>query len=495
MRTVTVAWMFGVVWMSCVSGSQFATYCRAIGFADWHFGISAALPYVGTLGQILAVVLIERTGLRKYQFLHTQILGRSLWLAVAAIPLLLPVPSDAAVWSVMAVLLAIYLMDALSSPAWLTWMGHLIPRRIRGRYFARRTQWSQVVQVVVVLAVGITVDRLGAATGATGTFTPTTLLYGICVILAIGSVFGVTDPMLFHRIREVLPPAYNRNDVPILRLLVEPFKNRLFRYYVVYWTAFTFTMTVAAWYWWLCAIELLGFSKLAINILFLVVVPLTGIVSSGWWGKAIDRFGRKPILVIAGAGSVINIIPWLIASPNLPNSASLVTAINGVAGVVGSLAGHGDWTWVDIHTPTTSYMICLGATIVGGVAGTGIGLAQTSIVLGFSDGQGRSTYIAVASILSSVGGIFGGLFGGYLAKLLEHLHGDPIRWGPLLWNNWHVLFAIVVATRALTLLLLWRMPDPGATMTRDVLRVVRSNISNNVMSVLFYPLRIFGWKR
>jgi hypothetical protein len=84
MRTTTVAWMFGVVWLACVSGSHVKVFARMLGFNDFAFGLMAAVPFLATFAQILASVLIERTGLLKFQFLQCATIHRLCWLAVAA---------------------------------------------------------------------------------------------------------------------------------------------------------------------------------------------------------------------------------------------------------------------------------------------------------------------------------------------------------------------------------------------------------------------------
>lgn len=123
LRTVTLAWVFGVVWLSAVSGSHFKILASTLGFNNLAFGLLATLPFLATFGQLLAALLIERTGLLKYQFIHCAAIHRLLWLAVAAIPLVLPVPSPVAVVAMLVVLSGSWFMGALSAPAWLTWMG------------------------------------------------------------------------------------------------------------------------------------------------------------------------------------------------------------------------------------------------------------------------------------------------------------------------------------------------------------------------------------
>ncbi len=496
MRLVTAAWMFGVVWMSCVSGSQFITFARMMGLEDFGFGVLQALPFIATFGQFFAAILIERTGLRKFQFMTCATFGRSLWMLLAVIPFVLPIPSKAAVWAMMSILLVIYFMDALASPAWLTWMGYLIPRRIRGRYFAVRAQITQVVQIIVVIAVGILVDAM-TVQGASETqpWLQPGLLYTICGILAVSSLFGMADILLFRNIREVMPPAYVANTAPVLQMLLEPLKDRVFRNYVAYGAAFTFTTTIGAMFFWRTATEVLHFSKLATNVMFLVIVPVTGIMVSHWWGRMIDRWGRRPVLILGGVGTAVGTGSWLLASPNFSCPDFILGGGNVVAGWVGGFFGHPHWAWFDPRTPVTAYLIVLVGTIVSGIAWSGVALAQTGVILGFSDGKGKSASVAAASVLISIGGAAGALIGGMLSEAMQTLHDHPLTAGPFVWNNWHILFAVAVVGRLLSLLLLRGMPDPGAASTRDLLRYMRSNISNNILSMAFYPLRIFGWRR
>jgi len=69
LRFVTVAWMFGIVWMVGVGGSQMRSFCRMLGFGDFAFGVMNAAPWLAGFMQIVATIIIERTGLKKYHFI------------------------------------------------------------------------------------------------------------------------------------------------------------------------------------------------------------------------------------------------------------------------------------------------------------------------------------------------------------------------------------------------------------------------------------------
>jgi len=522
LRVVTGGYALAMVWMTCVSGSHVKVFCRMLGFTNWHFGLMTALPYLATFAQLAAAVLVERSGMRKYQFLVCGTLHRLIWVAVAMIPLLLPIPAEVAIAAMLVLLCTSSFLAHLASPAWLNWMGDLIPRRIRGRYMASRSRIGSVVRIVVVIAIGIALDQVGRRGVPETAAAQPALLWLTCLVIAIGGVAGVFDILLFRTVREIIPPRRDADDRPpvfyevpkpsrtfrgrlgypfryvgsmISQLLWDPLSDRVFRHYVCYGATITFTTAVGGWYFWLFGLEVLGFSKLGMNVLFMVVAPLCGIATVRMWGRLMDRWGRRPVLIFATAGTLLSVAPWFFATATTPAPALLAETLNGVAHWAGTLLGQGGWVWVRPGTPVGAYLLGMTAAGIGGVCWTGVALAQTGIILGFSDGQGRSKYVAASAALISLGGLVGGLVGGSVTQALAYLQHSPIRVGPLLWTNYHAAFALSLMGRALALLWLIRMPDPGATPVRYVVRLMGANVYNVVVPRLFYPLRLVGLRR
>jgi hypothetical protein len=168
-------------------------------------------------------------------------------------------------------------------------------------------------------------------------------------------------------------------------------------------------------------------------------------------------------------------------------------SINWLAMHMGGLFGYGDWHLITPETPTVAYLLAGVASVLGNSTWTAVGLAQTSIVLGFADGQGRSKYVAASAVFISVGGIAGGVLGGLLVQRLEMLQLHPI--GPFQWNNWHVAFLLSMLARVPAMVALMNMPDPGARTVMGLLRYMGEGVYMNVTQRLFYPLRLFGWDR
>jgi MFS family permease len=518
MRTITMGWMFGVVWMAITSGVQIKSYARILGFNDFAFGVLAAIPFLATFGQVPATIIVEKTGLRKHLFIYAGTISRLLWLVIAVIPWILPVPSNSAVLMLLVVLGVSSFLASLGGPAWFSWMGDLIPRRIRGRYMANRQLVTGSVQVVAVIGLGVLLDSVTQAQAAETATGQHLLMVVLSVLLAVSALFGMTDILLFYRVREVLPPRHEKPRPPVVdirvsrpspfgwwsyplyllrygvevfrQVIIDPLHDSAFRIYVLYAGIMTFAATVSGWFVILFSMETLGFNKLGVNFQLMVLGPVGGILGSRIWGKLIDRWGRRPVLIVATSGLILSMGSWMLVTRDLPQPAWLSEAVASMDHSLTQLIGR-ETSLIGENTSATTYIICAFAGgLLGGFFWTGVGLTQGNIMLGFADGPGRSKYVAASSVLISIGGVLGGLAGGTITQSLQFLQQHPI--GPLQWNNYHAAILASLASFAAGILVLIRMPDPGSGRTRDMLRYMTANVFNVVSPRLFYYLRVLG---
>ncbi|MCY2929040.1 MAG: hypothetical protein NTV86_06010, partial [Planctomycetota bacterium] len=448
--------------------------------------------------QLLASAMVEKTGAVKGPFLRYASISRILWLAVAAVPLFLTIPSTAAVVACLLVMTLSWGTAMMAVPPWVLWMGKLMPRRIRGRFLARRAQITTVIGVGVAILLGVLMNKVFPHKGA---ITPAELptlardyplaLYTICGILAVSAIFGTIDIRLFQRIRELLPtdslpppepaPAVRgswglRHARAAKALLWDPMHDRSFRLNIAYGAAVMFSATVGAAFFWRNAMENIGFSSLSANVMFLVIGPIASIAGARAWGRAVDRWGRQPILVITTAVTVFSVVPWFFATSS--TGSGLAPALHLPAG-----------------TPVGSYLLGALACTLGGFSWTGLELARQGIWFGFTDGPGKSRYVAAYDILTGLGGAIGALVGGLVAQSLNYLEAAPFLVGPFLWNNWHVTFALSMISRIVATGLAVRIPDPGCTDTWTVVRAIRVNTYNTMATWLSSPLRVLMPRR
>jgi len=536
LRLVTAAWGLGIIWMTCISGSWMNTFRRMLGFTDRHFGIMQALPFIATFANLVATILIERTGLRKYLFLFCVGISRLLWLAIAAVVVLMK-PGPAAVWLVLGLLLAIWTLSALGMPAWFVWMGDLIPRRIRGRYLANRSRITRLMQFPVALTLAIVMDRL---IDDSLPFTPQAqpqVMWALCGLFVLAGVFGFADIILFLRIREVIPttpveprrPAVNIRVAPsrlgglagaldhagryvlaaAKELLWGPLQDHAFRRYVLFGGTVAFAMAVGGPFYLRNMRENLGFSHLALNVMFMVLGPLLAVLAVKQYGRLIDRWGRRPVLMLGMTLAVFGVAPYFFASKYTPNPAIVAETVNAAAGFLASLVARGlgamggsldvaGWQLIPPGAPVGAWLICATTIFFGFVGWTGVMLAQQGIILGFADGAGRSKYVAAYAVLAGLGGVLGGVVGGLVADGIYRASWyHPVRWGPFEWNHWHATFLMSMLARVLAVYWVIGMPDPGARRTRDMVRTMGLEMYNLTAARLFYPWRnLFrGWRR
>jgi len=462
LRRITLAWAIGVVWLTAVNGPHFGKFTRMAGFTDLTLGILAALAYVGGFIQPIAGIFIERTGLTKYLFIRFALIHRVLWLPLGVLLLVVPTPSLLGAVIVLLLVGASWLADGVAHPAWLTWMGWLIPPRIRGRYMGHRRMLTTFVGVVAAVVIGAVVWLTEIDGAPTTAADQPALAMALSAFLIVGGICGIIDILLFRRIPEVLSPTGPPDPRPVRRrplsavrhLLIDPMGDSFFRSYVLFRTTLMFAQAIPLLYFSWNMFENLKMNALHANILFMVVTPLIWMAVARPIGRAIDRVGRRPVLMLGAAGTVFSIMPWLFIYPGMP--------------------------------PVAFYVLTFLPALIGSVAWGAVLQAQHIIALGFGDGEGRSRYLAAAGFYVSLGGILGGLAGGALTSSLSFLQSDPIFVGPFLLNNWHAAFAASMILRGTSVLFLIRMRDPGSRPARLAAR--------QLAATLVRPL-VHPWRR
>ena len=445
LRLVTAAWVFGSVWMHITTGATLTRYAQSLGTSEFGFGLLAAIPFAGAILQLPASYVLEKYGHRKRLFLFTGLIHRGLWLAIAAIPWIFP---DASWWWMLLLVLSVSTgLANFCGPAWLTWMADLVPPRIRGRYFSRRGQYGRLVGAIATVCIGWVLD---AATGRD------VLQTALSVALAIAALCGMAD-IIFHK---PVPdePARRDRHVSLRELVGRPLADPSFRRFL----AFNFTLTFAIGYVgqfiWLYLFDVVKMSNLQANIMLIAVPLIASMLTFPLWGRLVDRFGCRPVLVISGVFIV-----------------------------------HGGAAW--IFVTQESWWIGYLAVLLATMAWPGVELANLNMLLRISQnrddlhGHRGSAFVAMHSVVVALGGTLSGLFGGTVAELLEDWHGSIFGW-PLTYHG--LLLLISAGLRAGSLVWLIGMHEPRAHTTRAALRYMVSNIYSNLQQAAMSPVRGIG---
>lgn len=457
MSVVTIAWIFGAIWMHALAGAPLTVFANALGASNFDFGLLAALPFLAQLMSVPASVLTDRTGKRRTIFLIGLYANRVLWFAIALVPIGIligygPSYSPLAVFAFLTLVFLMQMGQAIGSPAWVSWMADIVPDRVRGRYFARRRQWGILSAVPAALIAGYLLDRYGGASTHT-------VLWTCGGIFMVAAVFGIVDIAMFHLVPHADRPKPRQ---PIVRQLFHPLKNRRFVWFSACAAILWFAVAGQAVFVSKFLIDRLGISSTGVQMIVLVTPLLMQLLVLPIWGKAIDRYGKKPAMIVGVLGMV-------------PVGAGWVLMNSGHVWLGYVLAGAGAAFW------------------------TGVEVANFNLVLELSgtdpdNREGGSMYMAVNSMIVNLAGMLGGVFYGSVAESLKTFEYDlHLAWlAPI--GFYEVLFAISAVLRLTAIFPLLRVHEPEARPTVDLLRFIAGNLYNNAAGAVLLPVRLIRRK-
>lgn len=364
-------------------------------------GVLWALPFFGQLLQLPAAWLMAHFDRRRVAIAGNGI-ARQVLILLAVFPFL-PIPDAAKRIGLIAVLSISSLAAVVGGNAWMSWMGDLVPARIRGRYFGRRTALCAIGGAASSLAAGSAFD---AAT-AHGMAAPA--LSGLALVGWVGAAISTRLMRRQHDPRRFVGAS------PAARDLVEPFTHAPSRRILAYQAAWNLALGLTAS---LTAVYMLktlriGFTGMAI---YTAALATARVFATPLWGRVLDRLGARPLLVVCSLGSALASALWMLAAPGRLWPVALDAVLSGV--------------------------------LLGGQ-----GLAAFAVPLAVAPKASRtmllSAFVMTGGLAFGLGSIAGGAIVGSLPKLVPML-------------GVHVLFAASACGRLVAALLAHRILEPGA---------------------------------
>lgn len=444
LRRILIAWIFGASWQSITTGATLTRYAQSLQVTEFGFGILAAIPFLAAFAQLPASFLVERYGHRKRIFLVANLVHRCLWLVIAALPWLVSAGHGA--MGLITLMLVSSMAQHTTAPAWYSWLSDIVPARIRGRYLSRRTQAGQLVSLVLTVSVGLALDWAEGISGLA-------LSRVLSLLLAVAAVCGIADILLFARIPDTGGQGKNQH-YGVKQLFVEPLLNRSFRRYLGFTAMLTFSTGYVGQFSWLYAFDVANMSNVRANLLLVTCPMLVAMFAVPFWGRMIDRLGRKPVAMIATAFVIQGGVLWVVI-----REGSIMPAYLGI--------------------------------LVAAFAWAGVELASYNILLGLvrqEKGGGRNTaYVALNSVVVATAGTASGLFGGLLAWWLKDWRGDVLGL-PMTYHC--ILFLMSMVFRILALLCLRGIEDPRAFTARQAISYMAADMYSNIQNTLLLPVRL-----
>jgi MFS family permease len=284
-------------------------------------GLVGALPVVAHVLQLGGAFLTARFGHRRTA-LVTVALSRQMFLPLALLPWLPLGPEGRKVLLLVAAG-AHHGLGILANNAWNAWMGEMIPRPVRGRYYGSRTAICTLVGGAFALAAGLSLDRAQRSASAGS------VLQGLAVVASVAGALSV-----FLVSRQHAEPARREPLGWALRALMSPLRDPQARRVTVYAMAWNGACGLSAPFFGLYLLRDLsaGYALFAAQGAGLALARMA---SASAWGRAVDRFGSKRVLVVCTSGLALSPLAWLACGPDRLWPLAVETAAGGLL-----LGGH-----------------------------------------------------------------------------------------------------------------------------------------------------------
>jgi MFS family permease len=284
---------------ACAGGAIFTGWALYLHASAALTGLIVALPQMAQLVQLPAAWSTARLG-HKRAAVALVAASRQVMLPLVALPFLHERTGRTVL---LAVVTVASVLAILGNNAWTTWMGELVPRRIRGRYFGRRTALCTIANASASAAAGLLLDW-ARPRGLAG--------IALAALQLCACASGVATTLLMLRQHD---PAPARDPAPPrLATALAPFRDPAVRGLLRYVVTWNLAVGLAGSFFALHMLKNLrmGFALVALHGATLAVAR---VLTAPLWGRLIDRLGARPVLIACGLGVSAVPLIWLFPTP------------------------------------------------------------------------------------------------------------------------------------------------------------------------------------
>jgi MFS family permease len=284
-RLSYVQQMLVAVFAASTGGMFLIGFAIDLGANNLVLGLLSTIPQFFVVFQFISALLVERGVSRKKLTVGFAFVQPLCWFLIAAIPFLGSRLDRHTQFTILIGVLALVALSGhFAGNARASWVGELIPAERRGSFFGYCAMFAGIVGAVFAIVEGRFLDVVrtkGVAAFAS--------------LFFFGSLFGLATAAL--HIPQPDCPLPNRSARPSFGALVrDTVRNRLFVSLALVHMVLALTGIAGPFF---PAYQLrdVGMSFFGLGLLNAVVTAAT-LLTSPFWGKCVDRFGGKPILIV-----------------------------------------------------------------------------------------------------------------------------------------------------------------------------------------------------
>ena len=282
-----------------VGETYLAAFALAVGLGEMAAGMVSSVPLVaGGLMQ-----LASPTAVRLLRSHRRWVVMCAVVQALSFIPLLIAALAGAISTVTLLLVAAVYWGAGLATgPAWNTWIGTIVPRSIRPRFFAHRTRISQAGVFAGFLIGGVLLHYAAAHEQS---------LHAFALLFGIAGCCRLLSAWMLQRQSEPVPLPANMRQIPWKRVFHHLHASSGGRL-LVYLVAVQAAAQMAGPFFTPFMLKKLEFSYGELVALFSVAF-FSKVVALPVWGRVAQRIGARRLLWIGGIGIVPLSAGWLVS--------------------------------------------------------------------------------------------------------------------------------------------------------------------------------------
>jgi len=325
---------------------------------------------LGPLSQLLSAQKFGKFS-RKKVVMVSVLLESLMWLPFIVIAILF---SKGIFVNILPVLLllsfSIYtIMANASYPHWFSWMGDVVDKKYRGRWFSKRNLLIGVASVILAILASIFLDYFKKIDLA---------MIGFVVLFSLALISRLISWFIFKKQYEPKLKVEKEDYFSFWQFLKKAPKNNFGRFSIFRFT-YTFAASITGAVWAIYLLRYLGFSYFTYMVILISEIAFS-LLFVGLWGKIADKYGNYKVLMITTLFLPITPLLWI------------------------------------LH-PSPIYLILVPA-LVGGIAWGGFALAIGNFIYDNVGKQKRSLAVSYYTMLWGIG-VFAGA--GVAALLIKYL--------------------------------------------------------------------------
>lgn len=448
MRGITLDGVATKLTLTLTTGPFLIAYALQLGASNFELGLLAAIAPLTQLVQIPAVYLVERLKVRRPISVYMVLSNRTTLFFIGLIPFLFAFRSQ--IYALMAALLVLGTLGAISQCAWGSWMRDLIPASKRGTVYSIRMSLAAVVGMVAALLAGYFIDwfRKGV---------PVNDAYGFSVLFFVAFLAGMWNVSIISAIPE---PRMVSVGTGIFNVISRPFRDENFRNLMKFLASWNFAVNLATPFFTVYMLKTVGLDMGSV-VALTVLSQGTNLAVLRVWGRFMDRFTSKSVLRVCAPLFVTATFLWI-------------------------------FTTMDGRYVLTVPLLVL-LHVLMGVSTAGTVLGSSNIAIKLAPKASSAAYLAASSLVASISAGIAPILGGRFADFFAERHFSlTVRWtSPVSdvsfqtfkMEHWDFFFFFAFLVGLLSIYLLGKVLESGEVKASRIVQEFFFEIGRNVKNL------------